>query len=228
MRLEQRIGRVDRIGQQRAVHAIHLIARSTSEPHILDRLKTRLTRARAELDVPDPVSSEHERRIAALVIGALSRSEEPVAGQSEPLAGCGRQPQPFQHARSADGGCPGGRPNRGVTIDHREYTVGLAARSRRRCRNAADSARPGCALPRCTLCSRRSDVDVYFNDILAVKNLKFPSVSQWITVQPGTDTRRHCADGQPASAAVIAPINARHERRFLADGRRHSAPAAAP
>ena len=88
MRLEQRIGRVDRIGQQRAVHAIHLIARDTNEPHILDRLKTRLTRARSELDVPDPVSSEHERRIAALVIGALSRSEEPAAGQSEPLAGC--------------------------------------------------------------------------------------------------------------------------------------------
>jgi superfamily II DNA/RNA helicase len=40
-RLEQRIGRVDRIGQLRTVHAIHLIARDTGEPLILGRLRTR-------------------------------------------------------------------------------------------------------------------------------------------------------------------------------------------
>src|SRR5205823_15055244 len=39
MRLEQRIGRVDRIGQRRTVHAIHLIARDTTEPRVLERLR---------------------------------------------------------------------------------------------------------------------------------------------------------------------------------------------
>jgi superfamily II DNA or RNA helicase len=55
MRLEQRIGRVDRIGQQRTVHAVHLIARHTNEPRILERLKARISDARTEIDTPDPV-----------------------------------------------------------------------------------------------------------------------------------------------------------------------------
>ena len=38
MRLEQRIGRVDRIGQRRTVHAFHLIARGTGETQVLARL----------------------------------------------------------------------------------------------------------------------------------------------------------------------------------------------
>jgi hypothetical protein len=55
MRLEQRIGRVDRIGQKRAVHAIHLVACDTAEPRILARLQERITSARASIDAPDPV-----------------------------------------------------------------------------------------------------------------------------------------------------------------------------
>ncbi len=42
MRLEQRIGRVDRIGQTRRVHAVHLVATGTSETEILRRLKYRV------------------------------------------------------------------------------------------------------------------------------------------------------------------------------------------
>ena len=49
IRLEQRIGRVDRIGQQRTVHAFHLVARDTAEPRILDRLRSRLARATADV-----------------------------------------------------------------------------------------------------------------------------------------------------------------------------------
>ena len=52
-----------------------------------------------------------------------------------------------------------------------------------------------------------ADADVYFNGTLAVKTMKFPSVSQWITVQPGTYTVVIAPSGQPASAAIIAPIN---------------------
>jgi superfamily II DNA or RNA helicase len=58
MRLEQRIGRVDRIGQSRRVHVFHLIARGTTEARVLDRLKARLRRAQADIEVPDPLGFE--------------------------------------------------------------------------------------------------------------------------------------------------------------------------
>ena len=57
MRLEQRIGRVDRIGQTRIVHAVHLVASETHEGRILARLKTRVTRARTAIDAPDPIGA---------------------------------------------------------------------------------------------------------------------------------------------------------------------------
>jgi superfamily II DNA or RNA helicase len=49
VRLEQRIGRVDRIGQSRTVHAFHLIARGTSEVRILARLFARVASAQADM-----------------------------------------------------------------------------------------------------------------------------------------------------------------------------------
>lgn len=79
MRLEQRIGRVDRIGQRRTVHAVHLIARDTGEPRILDRLKARMARARADIDVPDPIGCEEERSVAALIVGAAVSDGESLA-----------------------------------------------------------------------------------------------------------------------------------------------------
>ena len=56
-RLEQRIGRVDRIGQRRPVHVFHLVARDTAEVGILARLRARVARARADFDAADPLSS---------------------------------------------------------------------------------------------------------------------------------------------------------------------------
>lgn len=44
VRLEQRIGRVDRIGQTRRVHAVHLLAAGTSEEESVERLKLRRER----------------------------------------------------------------------------------------------------------------------------------------------------------------------------------------
>jgi superfamily II DNA or RNA helicase len=44
LRLEQRVGRVDRIGQTRRVHAVHLIARGTPEEDLLARLEARRAR----------------------------------------------------------------------------------------------------------------------------------------------------------------------------------------
>ena len=49
VRLEQRIGRVDRIGQRQIVHATHLIARDTVENDIVARLLSRLTTADTSL-----------------------------------------------------------------------------------------------------------------------------------------------------------------------------------
>jgi SNF2 family DNA or RNA helicase len=69
MRLEQRIGRVDRIGQRRTVHAFHLIATATGEPRILRRLTQRIAAAQAEIGAPDPIGIDEELAIARLVIG---------------------------------------------------------------------------------------------------------------------------------------------------------------
>ena len=49
VRLEQRVGRVDRIGQTRRVHAFHLVAHATGEAWIADRLRSRIAISRAEI-----------------------------------------------------------------------------------------------------------------------------------------------------------------------------------
>ena len=56
MRLEQRIGRVDRIGQRRAVHVFHLIARESGESRLLSRLQSRIARAREDIGGSDPLA----------------------------------------------------------------------------------------------------------------------------------------------------------------------------
>jgi SNF2 family DNA or RNA helicase len=56
MRLEQRIGRVDRIGQKHTVHAFHLLADGTGELRILSRLRERIDAAKAAIGAPDPLA----------------------------------------------------------------------------------------------------------------------------------------------------------------------------
>jgi superfamily II DNA or RNA helicase len=58
VRLEQRIGRVDRIGQTRRVHAFHLIANGTAEVRLLHRLGSRIARAQADLGTSSPLDAE--------------------------------------------------------------------------------------------------------------------------------------------------------------------------
>jgi superfamily II DNA or RNA helicase len=48
-RLEQRIGRVDRLGQERVVHAITLSGRGARETFVIDRLRARLSRLRSAM-----------------------------------------------------------------------------------------------------------------------------------------------------------------------------------
>jgi superfamily II DNA/RNA helicase len=73
MRLEQRIGRVDRIGQHRTVHAFHLIARGSGEARIFSRLRARVAAANADLGAPDPLGDDVEGALARLVVAG----EEP-------------------------------------------------------------------------------------------------------------------------------------------------------
>lgn len=61
VRLEQRIGRVDRIGQDRRVHVFHLIARGSFEAEVFRRLEQRLARARADVGAADPLGLEGVR-----------------------------------------------------------------------------------------------------------------------------------------------------------------------
>jgi Helicase conserved C-terminal domain len=56
-RLEQRIGRVDRIGQRRVVHAVTFVARDTAEDLVVARLARRLARVAATLGERDRLAS---------------------------------------------------------------------------------------------------------------------------------------------------------------------------
>jgi superfamily II DNA or RNA helicase len=70
MRLEQRIGRVDRLGQRRRVHAINLVARDTSEEAILRRLAGRLARVQHAIGrVNNPLGAVDELVEAMLTHG---------------------------------------------------------------------------------------------------------------------------------------------------------------
>jgi superfamily II DNA or RNA helicase len=87
MRLEQRIGRVDRIGQRRTVHAVHLIGARTGETRILARLQARIAKARTEIGAPDPVGADEELAVTQLVLAGTA-DEQPgaTAQDSDPHA----------------------------------------------------------------------------------------------------------------------------------------------
>jgi hypothetical protein len=62
VRLEQRIGRVDRIGQTRRVHAVHFVGLHTGETAILARLHSRMATARDVLtDLDSSVDGRADR-----------------------------------------------------------------------------------------------------------------------------------------------------------------------
>ncbi len=85
MRLEQRIGRVDRIGQRRTVHALHLVARDTGETRILDRLRMRIAQAQADVGAADPLGSrDADLATARLVIDGTADDGSAPCVPSEP------------------------------------------------------------------------------------------------------------------------------------------------
>ena len=73
-RLEQRIGRVDRLGQTRTVHAIHLVAADTAEEPMLARLTGRIAQIAATLgDAPAVLRAPRECRLPRMPMPTSTR-----------------------------------------------------------------------------------------------------------------------------------------------------------
>ena len=77
-RLEQRIGRVDRIGQRRTVHAVSIVARDTAEDLVVAKLARRLARVAASLGDRDRLASFlTDARVArSVVAGAVLETND--------------------------------------------------------------------------------------------------------------------------------------------------------
>jgi superfamily II DNA or RNA helicase len=105
LRLEQRIGRVDRLGQQRRVHAIRLLHPRTVEERVLERLQLRQRRAGL---LNDHAASINELDVArAIFDGSLTAGEgiptihtAVVAAVAEEMVRLSRQRARGPHQRS--------------------------------------------------------------------------------------------------------------------------------
>jgi superfamily II DNA or RNA helicase len=76
MRVEQRIGRLDRIGQNHPVHIYNLYCEGTIEQRVLDVLDRRIGLFRESVGSLDPILGEVERDIERLVLAHLDRFDE--------------------------------------------------------------------------------------------------------------------------------------------------------
>jgi superfamily II DNA or RNA helicase len=88
MRLEQRIGRVDRIGQRRRVHVFHLIASGTAELRVLHRLGIRIARAQADVGAQNPLRDDQQLDGSAMEATAQMESEAQREYERLTLARC--------------------------------------------------------------------------------------------------------------------------------------------
>lgn len=84
MRLEQRIGRVDRIGQRRRVHVFNLIATEVGEQRLFERLAGRIASARSVLGASNPLSVESSERVERLSATETTTTECTGAGAPSP------------------------------------------------------------------------------------------------------------------------------------------------
>jgi superfamily II DNA or RNA helicase len=73
LRLEQRAGRIDRIGQQRRVHAVHLVAAGTCEEVTVARLVSRINRMHGAMSALTRMPDED--RVAESILGSHSPPE---------------------------------------------------------------------------------------------------------------------------------------------------------
>src|SRR5258705_2746597 len=89
LRLEQRIGRVDRLGQRRRVHAVQLVARDTQEESMAVRLSERAARIDASFagraDADAALRGDAEAEAARLVVARSLAGTEHPASTNRPL-----------------------------------------------------------------------------------------------------------------------------------------------
>jgi superfamily II DNA/RNA helicase len=101
-RLEQRIGRVDRIGQARAVHAITLVARDTAEDLVIANLARRLARVVATLGERDRLGAFlTDARTARMVIAGAEEDSGALSSLPESPEAITRAPAVGEEARAA-------------------------------------------------------------------------------------------------------------------------------
>jgi len=130
LRLEQRVGRVDRLGQHRTVHAIRLFHRQTIEQRVLEHLVLRSRRAQDALERP-PVT---ELTMANAIFGgvAIDAAASPsiatarVAGAAGEAQRIGAQRRAHQAGARHTGGLGwtaprNGRPNHLILLTRRCY-----------------------------------------------------------------------------------------------------------
>jgi superfamily II DNA or RNA helicase len=77
-RLQQRMGRVDRIGQVRTVHGVHLVGKHTAEGDILVRIVRRLERTGSALGEIDPILGRLTPETLAAAMVTRSARLEPA------------------------------------------------------------------------------------------------------------------------------------------------------
>jgi superfamily II DNA or RNA helicase len=92
LRLEQRIGRVDRLGQTRCVHAIHLVHRGSYEGTVIARLQRRRAASAALLEEAPAAPAETTASRARSLIANATRGGDPSDGAVYSPRPGGRRP----------------------------------------------------------------------------------------------------------------------------------------
>jgi len=83
LRLEQRAGRVDRIGQPNTVHVVRFAARGTCEETMVVRLARRIARIRNVMQLTNSIPNE--RRVAESILGNAPIPDVEPAGGNRPV-----------------------------------------------------------------------------------------------------------------------------------------------
>jgi superfamily II DNA or RNA helicase len=96
VRLEQRIGRVDRIGQQRRVHAVHMVGRDTTESYVLRRLAARARNARRAMGDRYEDNALTDALLAADALGMAAPELQDVS-PARPLFRPSRETEQHEH-----------------------------------------------------------------------------------------------------------------------------------
>lgn len=133
VRLEQRVGRVDRLGQSRTVHAVHLFHRDTIEARVLARLHRRVARAAAAGgQLGSVMGTAAIRAVADAAIGSGAEIELPAcalstravarAGAEADRLACARRLQRLV-ARPGHGGDPRQRGDTTAGLSSRKGVV---------------------------------------------------------------------------------------------------------